>query len=76
MPSNENPTVARFNELFGRLLATVAEQHVLESRNEMSVRRIDVRNRLHALRSDLAIVRDRLTRETVPHPGDNPRFAI
>ena len=76
MRSYENPTVARFNELFGRLLATVAEQQVLESRNEVSARRIDVTNHLHALRSELAIVRDRLTREAVSHPSDTPRFAI
>ena len=68
MRSNENPAKVRFDELFSRLLATVAEEEELKSRNEAVVELIDVKDRLHALRSALAATRCGLTRETARQP--------
>jgi hypothetical protein len=75
---NETPTLATFEDLFSLLLNALAEQQTMKEGNESSVGLIDIKDRLHALRSDLAAIRHRLTIEATTQRYDRqtPRFAI
>jgi hypothetical protein len=69
---------ATFEDLFSRLLSTVAEEHDIKSSGVPLTRRVDVRERLHSLRYRLAEVRTRLVDGTAPllHDHQPPRYAI
>jgi hypothetical protein len=67
-----------FNDLFSRLLSTVAEEDGIKANGGTATALIEVRERLQALRSDLAAVRNRLVTETTTRLSDPqpPRYAI
>ena len=67
-----------FEDLFSRLLSTLAEEHDIKSKDVPLTIRVDVRERLHSLRYRLAEVRRRLAAETTPRPHGHrpPRYAI
>jgi hypothetical protein len=71
-------TEARFDDLFSRLLSTVAEEQDIRTSGGTLAKLIEVRDRLHALRSDLAAVRNRLVAETTTrlHDQQPPCYAI
>jgi hypothetical protein len=78
MKTRSTTTKARFDDLFSRLLRTVAEEQDIRSNGEAFASRIEVRDRLHALRSDLAAIRGRLAAEAsaLLHDRQPPRYAI
>jgi hypothetical protein len=78
MRYTQSSTKARFDDLFGRLLRTVAEEQDIRSTGETTARLIEIRDRLHSLRSDLAAVRIRLATEATTRLLDHqpPRYAI
>ena len=78
MSNNSNATKATFDRLFSRLLDAVAEEQDIRSRGEGFTGLIEVTDRLHALRSDLAAIRYRLALEVITRPRDGqpPRYAI
>jgi hypothetical protein len=67
-----------FDDLFSRLLSTVAEEHNIKTNRGTATALIEVRERLQALRSDLAAVRNRLVTEANALRSDPqpPRYAI
>ena len=69
---------ATFDDLFGKLLSTVAEEHDINANGGTVATLIEVRDRLQALRSDLASVRDRLMMEAATRLSDRqpPRYAV
>ena len=71
-------TEIRFDSLFGRLLSTLAEEDDMRSGGEAFARLIEVRDRLHALRSDLAAVRTRMAAEATTwlNHQQPPRYAV
>lgn len=71
-------TRTTFDDLFKRLLSTVAEEHDIEANGGTVKTLIDVRDRLQGLRSDLAAVRNRLVTETTARLSDRqpPRHAV
>lgn len=78
MKQPNSATKARFDDLFSRLLSTVAEEHDIRSSGETLAKRVEVRDRLHTLRSDLAALRNRLPTEVTTrlHDHQPPRYAI
>jgi hypothetical protein len=78
MKTRSTTTKARFDDLFSRLLRTVAEEQDIRSNGEAFVSRVEVRDRLHALRSDLAVIRGRLATEASMRLQDRqpPRYAV
>ena len=78
MKHPNNTTNTAFDDLFDRLLNTVAEEHDIKANGGTVTTLIEVRNRLQALRSDLAAVRSRLVTETTARLNDPqpPRYAI
>jgi hypothetical protein len=78
MKQPNTATDARFDDLFSRLLSTVAEEQDIRTSGGTLAKLIDVRDRLHALRSDLAAVRHRPATETTTrlHHRQPPRYAI
>jgi hypothetical protein len=73
-----NTTKTTFDDLFNRLLSTAAEEHDIKANGGTVTALIEVRDRLHGLRSDLAAVRDRLVAETTARLSDPQplRYAI
>jgi hypothetical protein len=71
MKQPDSATKARFDDLFSRLLSTVAEEQDIRSSGETLVKRVEVRDRLHTLRSELAALRNRLPTETTTRPHDH-----
>jgi uncharacterized protein YicC (UPF0701 family) len=71
-------TKATFEDLFSRLLSTVAEEQDIRSSDATLARRVEVRDRLHSLRSHLSAVRRHLATETTPrvHNHRPPRYAV
>ena len=78
MKQQNDLIAATFEELFSRLLSTVAEEQDIRSSDVTLARRVEVRDRLHSLRAHLAAVRRRLATETTPRPHDRQplRYAI
>ena len=66
-----------FDDLFSRLLSTVAEQDDIKANGGSRKALIEVRVRLQALRSDLAAARIRPAREATTRLSDHqpPRYA-
>ena len=77
MKQPDNATKATFEDLFSRLLSTVAEEQDIRSRGANLTRRVEVRDRLHSLRAHLAAARRRLATETAPqlHNQHRARYA-
>lgn len=78
MNRNDTHPPTRFDELFGELLRTVEEEHSIRSKTPDPVRLIEVRDRLSALRSELAAVRstglgDSERQDRSPKPTIPPR---
>lgn len=71
-------TNTEFDDLFDQLLNTVAEEQDIRSGGGTSTGLIEIRDRLHALRSRLATVRNLLATVTATglHEGQPPRFAV
>jgi hypothetical protein len=67
-----------FDDLFSRLLSTVAEEDNIKVNGGTTRALIEVRERLQTLRSDLAAVRNRLVTEANALRSDPqpPRYAI
>ena len=78
MKQPNDPTKATFEDLFSRLLSTVAEEHDINANGGTVTTRIEVRARLQALRSHLAAARRHLATETTSrlHDRQPPRYAI
>ena len=58
MTRNDTSSQDQFDELFDELLRTTAEQHRLSGTNGRDFKRlIDIRDRLHLVRSELAAAR-------------------
>ena len=78
MKHRNNTTNTAFDDLFGRLLSTVAEEHDIKANGGTVTALIEVRDRLQTLRSDLAVVRNRLVAEATTRLSDPqpPRYAI
>lgn len=78
MKTRSTTAKARFDDLFSRLLRTVAEEQNIRSTGETSLKLVEVRDRLHALRSDLAAIRSHLAAEATSRLEDRhpPRYAI
>ena len=78
MKQRNDGTTTTFEDLFSRLLSTVAEEQDIRSSDVTLARRVEVRDRLHSLRSHLAAVRRRLATETTQrlHDQQPPRYAI
>lgn len=64
MNSPLTPPSVLFDDLFGQLLGWVAKREELKTTKGLSVDLIDAKDRLHSLRSQLAIARCMLTDET------------
>jgi hypothetical protein len=78
MTQPNNTTKTAFDDLFNRLLSTLAEEHDIKANGGPVTAVIEVRDRLQRLRSDLAAVRDRLIAETTTRLSDPQplRYAI
>jgi len=78
MTHPNNTTKVTFDDLFNRLLSTVTEEYDLKASGGTVTARIEVRQRLQGLRSDLAAVRDSLIAETSTRLSDPQplRYAI
>ena len=78
MKQPNNTTNTAFEDLFDRLLNTVAEEHDIKANGGTVATLIEVRDRLQAIRSDLAAVRSRLVDETTARLSDPQplRYAI
>ena len=60
MHSIHSPLANRFDCLFNQLLATLEKERALKSAGESLVALVEVKDRLHGLRSELARVRQHL----------------
>ena len=60
MTHPHNTSNRTFDDLFGRLLSTVAEEDHIKTNGGTAIALIEVKERLQTLRSDLAAVRNRL----------------
>lgn len=78
MKQPDDPAKATFEDLFSRLLSTAAEEHDIKANGGTMTKRIEIGDRLQALRSHLAAIRKRLANETTPrlHDRQPPRYAI
>lgn len=63
----QDPTVTRFNKLYNQLLNAVDQEESIRSQAGFTAERIDIRDHLHALRSDLAAARCAIARESGTH---------
>lgn len=60
MTHPQNTPNGTFDDLFNRLLSTVAEEDHIKTNGGTAIALIEVKERLQTLRSDLAAVRNRL----------------
>jgi hypothetical protein len=60
MTHPQNTPNRTFDDLFRRLLSTVAEEDDIKTNGGTAIALIEVRDRLQTLRSDLSAVRNRL----------------
>lgn len=61
MPTIQDSVASRFDRLFSQLLATLEQERELRSTGGSVIELIDIKDRLHALRSELAPLRRHLT---------------
>jgi hypothetical protein len=78
MEHANSTTSTTFDNLFNQLLSTLAEEQDIKTNSGPVTAIIEVRNRLQALRSDLAAVRNRLVTEATTRLRNDqpPRYAI
>ena len=69
MTRPQNTPNRTFDDLFSRLLSTVAEEDHIKTNGGTAIALIEVRERLQALRSELAAVRNRLVSPAVGAVG-------
>jgi hypothetical protein len=60
MTHPQNTPNRTFDDLFSRLLSTVAEEDHIKTNGGTAIALIEIRERLQSLRSELAAVRNRL----------------
>lgn len=73
MEAINNSTQSQFDNLFAQLITALDEERELRSTTSTHVALIEVKDRLHSLRSELATVRKSLTPATSQRRGEVTR---
>ena len=65
MTIDANTTQETFDRLFDQLLSTLSEQNDLRSRADVLIELAEVKDRLHAIRAELAIARREISAHAI-----------